>query len=71
MTIRAHGFLSYRSNFNHRKQMEIPRKNLLLYLREGTKLLVTITQDPLSDVVFGAGKALDNLSILKEVMINS
>lgn len=51
--------------------MEIPRKNLLLHLREGTKLLVTITQDPLSDVVFGAGKALDNLSILKEVMINS
>ncbi len=46
-------------------------KNLDLLLREETKLPVTITQDPLSDVVLGAGKALDNLSILKEVMINS
>jgi len=46
-------------------------KNLDLLLRERTKLPVTITQDPLSDVVLGAGKALDNLSILKEVMINS
>jgi rod shape-determining protein MreB len=46
-------------------------KNLDLLLREDTKLPVTITQDPLSDVVLGAGKALDNLSILKEVMINS
>jgi len=45
-------------------------KNLDLLLREGTKLPVTITQDPLSDVVLGAGKALDNLSILKEVMID-
>ncbi len=45
-------------------------KNLDLLLRERTKLPVTITQDPLSDVVLGAGKALDNLSILKEVMIN-
>lgn len=45
-------------------------KNLDLLLREGTKLPVAITQDPLSDVVLGAGKALDNLSILKEVMIN-
>ncbi len=46
-------------------------KNLDLLLRKETKLPVTITQDPLSDVVLGAGKALDNLSILKEVMINS
>lgn len=45
-------------------------KNLDLLLREGTKLPVTVTQDPLSDVVLGAGKALDNLSILKEVMID-
>ena len=45
-------------------------KNLDLLLREGTKLPVTVTQDPLSNVVLGAGKALDNLSILKEVMID-
>jgi rod shape-determining protein MreB len=45
-------------------------KNLDLLLREVTKLPVTITQDPLSDVVLGAGKVLDNLSILKEVMID-
>jgi rod shape-determining protein MreB len=45
-------------------------KNLDLLLRKGTKLPVTVTQDPLSDVVLGAGKVLDNLSILKEVMID-
>jgi len=45
-------------------------KNLDLLLREGTKLPVIVTQDPLSNVVLGAGKALDNLSILKEVMID-
>jgi rod shape-determining protein MreB len=45
-------------------------KNLDLLLREVTKLPVTITQDPLSNVVLGAGKVLDNLSILKEVMID-
>jgi rod shape-determining protein MreB len=45
-------------------------KNLDLLLREGTKLPVTVTQDPLSNVVLGAGKALDNLSILREVMID-
>ena len=45
-------------------------KNLDLLLREETKLPVTVTQEPLSDVVLGAGKALDNLSILKEVMID-
>jgi len=45
-------------------------KNLDLLLREETKLPVIVTQDPLSNVVLGAGKALDNLSILKEVMID-
>jgi rod shape-determining protein MreB len=44
-------------------------KNLDLRLREETKVPVTVTQDPLCDVVLGAGKALSNLSILKEVMI--
>jgi rod shape-determining protein MreB len=42
-------------------------KNMDIRLREETKIPITITEDPLSDVVIGSGKALDNLSILKEV----
>ncbi len=42
-------------------------KNLDARLREETNLPVTITEDPLSSVVLGSGKALDNISILKEV----
>ena len=45
-------------------------KNLDVLLREETKLPITIAEDPLSAVVLGSGKALDNLSILKEVMID-
>lgn len=44
-------------------------KNLDILLREETKLPITITEDPLSTVVLGSGKALDNIAILKEVMI--
>jgi len=44
-------------------------KNLDVLLREETKLPITITEDPLSTVVLGSGKTLDNLSILKEVTI--
>ncbi len=44
-------------------------KNLDILLREETKLPITITEDPLSTVVIGSGKALDNISVLKEVMI--
>ncbi len=44
-------------------------KNMDILLREETKLPITITDDPLSTVVLGSGKALDNLAILKEVMI--
>ncbi|MBC8460687.1 MAG: rod shape-determining protein [Deltaproteobacteria bacterium] len=44
-------------------------KNLDLLLREETKLPITITEDPLSTVAIGSGKALDNISILKEVAI--
>jgi len=44
-------------------------KNLDILLREETKLPISITEDPLTAVVLGSGKALDNLSILKEVMI--
>lgn len=41
--------------------------NLDVRLREETKITIVLTEDPLSDVVLGVGRALDNLSILKEV----
>ena len=44
-------------------------KNLDVLLREETKLPITITEDPLSTVVLGSGKALDSMAILKEVTI--
>lgn len=44
-------------------------KNLDVLLREETKLPITITEDPLSTVAIGSGRALDNISILKEVTI--
>ena len=44
-------------------------KNLDLLLREETKLPITVTEDPLSTVVLGSGRALDNLSILREVTV--
>jgi len=36
-------------------------KNMDVLLREETKLPITITEDPLSTVVLGSGKALDNI----------
>ena len=45
-------------------------KNLDVLLREETRLPITITDDPLTTVVLGAGKVLDNLSILKEVTVS-
>ncbi|MFH1136003.1 MAG: rod shape-determining protein [Pseudomonadota bacterium] len=44
-------------------------RNLDILLRQETGLPITITEDPLSTVVLGSGKALDNLAVLKEVMI--
>ena len=44
-------------------------KNLDRLIREETSLPVTVTEDPLSTVALGSGKALDNLEILKEVVI--
>jgi rod shape-determining protein MreB and related proteins len=38
-------------------------------LHRETGLPITITEDPLSTVVLGSGKALDNIDLLKEVMI--
>ncbi len=45
-------------------------KNLDKLLREETSLPIIIADDPLSSVVLGSGKALDNLDILKEVAIS-
>ena len=44
-------------------------KGLDRLIRDQTGLPVSITDDPLSTVVLGSGKALDNLNILKEVML--
>jgi len=45
-------------------------KNLDTLLHQETGLPIKIAEDPLSTVVMGSGKALDNLSILKEVMVD-
>jgi rod shape-determining protein MreB len=45
-------------------------KNLDSLLHQETGLPIKIADDPLSTVVMGSGKALDNLSILKEVMVD-
>ncbi len=44
-------------------------KNLDILLREETKVPITVTEDPLSAVVLGSGKVLDNISLLKEVAV--
>ncbi|MDO9462372.1 MAG: rod shape-determining protein, partial [Deltaproteobacteria bacterium] len=38
-------------------------------LREETGLPIIIADDPLSSVVLGSGKILDNIGILKEIAI--
>ncbi len=45
-------------------------KNLDKLLREKTGLPIIIADDPLSSVVLGSGQTLDNIHILKEIMIN-
>ena len=45
-------------------------KNLDILLHQETGLPIKIADDPLSTVVMGCGKALDNLNILKEVMVD-
>jgi rod shape-determining protein MreB len=44
-------------------------KNLDVLLREETRLPITITDDPITTVALGAGKVLDNLSLLKEITV--
>jgi len=44
-------------------------KSLDRLLREETSLPITVTEDPLSTVALGSGKALENLEMLREVVI--
>lgn len=44
-------------------------KNLDKLLREESGLPITVTDDPLSTVALGSGKALDSIDMLKQVMI--
>ncbi len=44
-------------------------KNLDKLLKEESGLPITITEDPLSTVALGSGKVLDNIDILKQVVI--
>ncbi len=44
-------------------------KNLDKRLKEATGMPIIVADDPLSSVVLGSGKALDNLDILREVTI--
>jgi rod shape-determining protein MreB len=46
-------------------------RNLDQLIREETGLPTTLSDDPISSVVLGAGKALDELDLLKEVAIPS
>ena len=43
-------------------------RDLDVLLREETRLPITITDDPLTTVALGAGKALNNLSLFREIM---
>jgi rod shape-determining protein MreB len=45
-------------------------KNLDKLLKETTGLPITVAEDPLSTVALGAGKSLDSIDILRQVMIN-
>jgi rod shape-determining protein MreB len=45
-------------------------KGLDQLLRNETSLPITVVEDPLSTVVMGTGKALDNIHILKEVCVD-
>ena len=45
-------------------------RNLDILLKEETGLLVMLADDPLTAVVMGAGKALDEISLLREVALH-
>ncbi|MFW6324092.1 MAG: rod shape-determining protein [Desulfovibrionales bacterium] len=45
-------------------------KGLDQLLKESTSLPVTVVEDPMNSVVIGAGKALDNIELLRELLLN-
>ncbi|MDO8943870.1 MAG: rod shape-determining protein, partial [Desulfobacterales bacterium] len=45
-------------------------KNLDKLLRKETNLPITVAERPLETVALGSGKVLDNIDLLKEVVIN-
>jgi rod shape-determining protein MreB len=45
-------------------------KNLDKRLREETQLPVFVTEDPLTSVVLGAGRLLDDLDLLKKIALS-
>ncbi len=45
-------------------------KGLDSLLRDETQLPITVVDDPLSTVVLGTGKALDNINLLRDVCID-
>src|SRR5947209_11152429 len=45
-------------------------RNLDVLLREETGLPITLAEDPLTAVVMGAGKVLDELSLLRDVTVD-
>ena len=45
-------------------------RNLDVLLREETGLPVTLADDPLTAVVMGAGKVLDELALLRDVTVD-
>ena len=45
-------------------------RNLDVLLREETGLAVTLADDPLTAVVMGAGKVLDELSLLRDISVD-
>jgi actin-like ATPase involved in cell morphogenesis len=50
--------------------IQYSRRNYLdKLLSKESGLPITIAEDPLSTVALGAGKALDNIEILKQVML--
>jgi rod shape-determining protein MreB len=45
-------------------------KNLDVLLQEETKVPITVAEEPLFTVAIGAGRALDNISLLKEITVH-
>jgi rod shape-determining protein MreB len=44
-------------------------KNMDALLKERLMVPISVAEDPLTTVVVGAGKALDNISIMREIAV--